>query len=196
MDIKLFFGILAGLLAVVSLVPYIIEIFRGDVKPHRVTWGIWTILTSIVLVNQIANNGGFSILFNVATASCVTIIFILSMFKGVGGADTLDRFVLSFSGLLFLGWVISGNTTVTTFIAVMIDVLACVPTFVKAYQEPKTEIYSTWIIGAAGGIFSVLALESFAWVTAIFPLYISVANMLIVLAKYVGEQKLERPHIG
>src|SRR5258706_5365250 len=102
---QIILGVLAGVLNVVGYIPYIRDILRGIVKPQRITWGIWTILTSITAVNQIANDGGYSSLFFVSTALLVSITFLLSFKHGFGGASRIDIACLVLAVILLIYWV-------------------------------------------------------------------------------------------
>ena len=47
----LFFGILGGAFSIVAFVPYIIGIFKKEVKPNRASWVIWNVTNLILLVS-------------------------------------------------------------------------------------------------------------------------------------------------
>ena len=73
-------GVIAVILNAIGYYPYLRDIIRGIVQPHRVTWGIFSILTAIASVNQIENGGGYSSLF---FASTFILVFI-TLKKGMG----------------------------------------------------------------------------------------------------------------
>jgi hypothetical protein len=72
---------------------------------------------------------------------------------------------------------------------VLIDTAGAVPTVVKAYRHPKTESYPQWVLAAAAGFFSVLAVDKPDYILYLYPLYIIVINTLIVWAKYYAEHE-------
>ena len=72
---QIILGVFASILNILGYIPYIRDIVRGVVKPQRITWGIWTILTTVAAVNQVLNDGGYSSLFFVSTAILVAITF-------------------------------------------------------------------------------------------------------------------------
>jgi hypothetical protein len=162
-------GIGALILNFIGYVPYIGGILKHVVKPQRMTWGIWTILTTIAAVNQIQNGGSFSSLFFASTAILVTITFLLSLRYGMGGASKLDLVCLCLSLILFAYWVIEKDTRISTLIAVAIDLIAATPTVVKTYKKPETEIYTQWVLAAVGGLLSILAVPRLVWALMIYP---------------------------
>ncbi len=192
MDIRLLIGIIATVLNIAGYIPYIRDILRGKVKPQRITWGIWTVLTSIAAYNQVVNGGGWSSLFFISTTFLVAITFIMSLRYGVGGASRLDMISLFLSGGLLLYWVISRETRYSTLIAVVIDGIGAVPTIVKTRLAPDTESYPQWVFAAIGGLFTIFAVESGDWVLVIYPVYIFVFNALIVATKFFSERNLHR----
>lgn len=188
---KLFWlGLLSVVINLIGYVPYIRGIFKGTVKPQRITWGIWVVLTSITFINQVINGGGYSTYFFGSTTILVTTVFLLSIKRGMGGRSKFDLLVLFASLALFALWAVTRDTRSTTIIAVTIDCIAALPTLYKAYVHPETEVYLQWILAAVAGFFSMLAVgASTDYILYIYPLYIVIMNGLIVLAKFVGSRK-------
>ena len=189
MDKYLIFGVAALIVNIVGYVPYIRGIFSGKVKPQRVTWGLWAILTTIAFINQVLNHGGYSSLFFGSTVFLVITVFALSIRKGIGRATKFDLAVLSGAALLFVAWIVSRDTRSSTLIAVFIDGLAAFPTFIKAYRAPHTEAYLQWILAAVSGLLSMLAVTRADYILYVYPLYVLGMNAAIVLAKFFGERR-------
>jgi hypothetical protein len=187
---KFWLGVLALMLNIAGYVPYIRDIFRGIVKPQRMTWGLWTILTAITAVNQIANGGGWSSLFFVSTTVLVAITFILSLKYGMGGASTLDKICLAMAICLFGYWAILHNTRLSTLVAVVIDAIGALPTLVKTYHHPETETYIQWTFAGIGGFLTLLAVPRLDWALIVYPIYVFVMNGAIVGTKYVRDKQL------
>lgn len=186
-------GFSALIVNVVGYIPYFKGIFNGSVKPQRITWGIWSILTSVAFINQIINGGGYSAYFFGSTALLVIGVFLLSIKRGMGGKSTFDLIVLVASICLFILWAVTRDTRMTTIIAVLIDLIAALPTLYKTYKQPETEVYLQWILAAVAGLLSMLAVgTSTDYILYIYPLYIVVMNSLIVLAKFAGDKRAIR----
>lgn len=189
-DKVFWFGMTAMLVNLGGYVPYIRGIFTGTVKPQRITWGIWMILTSIAFVNQIRNGGGYSSYFFGSTAVLVSIVFLLSFKRGMGGKTTFDLVVLSSSMVLFAAWAFTQDTRTTTLIAIAIDCTAALPTLYKSYVHPETEVYIAWITAAIAGFLTMLAIEKDDYILFVYPAFIIVMNLVIVAAKYVGTRRI------
>jgi hypothetical protein len=192
MNREVLFGVSALVINLIGFVPYFKGIFAGEVKPQRITWGIWTLLTTIAFVNQVINGGGWSTLFFGSTVVLVSLVFLLSFKYGIGGSGRLDRIVLAATALLFVVWILTGDTITSTYIAIAIDVLGALPTVIKAYKQPETEAYLQWIMAAVAGVLSVVAVGSGeSFVLYAYPIYIAVFNAIIVLSKWLGEHKTQ-----
>ena len=187
-------AIVASLLNLIGYVPYIRHIFSGKVRPHRVTWGIWMVLTAVVSVNQIVNGGGYSSMFFVSTTLLVTIVFVLSFKFGVGGASTLDQFCLMAAALLLIYWVTARDTRFSTLLALCIDTIAVIPTLHKTYKRPETESYPQWVLAGIAGLLTLFTVETLDWALLIYPAYVFVANGMIVATKFVRERAPAMPN--
>jgi hypothetical protein len=182
----LWFGVASVVLNAVGYWPYITGILSGKVRPQRVTWGIWSILTTIAFINQIANGGGYSTLFFGSTTLLVVTVFALSFNYGVGGGSRLDIASLIAASTLFALWAITKDTHATTVIAVLIDAIGAIPTVIKAYLRPDTEVYLQWVLAAISGLFSIIAVPRPDIILFVYPAYVVLTNSVIVAAKYAG----------
>lgn len=182
------FGVLALILNFIGYIPYIRDILGKKVRPHRITWGIWTILTTIAAINQILNGGGFSSLFFISTTLLVIIVFILSFHYGMGGVSKIDRICLVLALILLIYWITVKETRISTIIAVVIDGIGIIPTVIETYHHPKSETYIQWVLSGIAGLFTMLAVPRFDVILLIYPFYIFVANAAIVGTKFLRER--------
>ncbi|HMS24159.1 MAG TPA: hypothetical protein PKB15_00475 [Acidimicrobiia bacterium] len=188
-DRALIFGVIGLVLNCIGYAPYIRGIFAGTVKPQRITWGIWTILVGIPFINQVHNGGGYSSYFFGSVTVLTTVVFVLSITRGVGGRSGFDVIVLIAAVILFIVWALTRDTRITTIIAVTIDGVAALPTLVKAYKYPQTEVYLQWVLAACGGFFGMLALPRVNYILLIYPVYVITMNSSIAISKFFGERK-------
>ena len=184
---KPFFGVLAAVINLAGYIPYSHDIFRGKVKPQRVTWGIWSILTTIAFFNLLANGGGFSSIFFGTIAGMVLLTFGLSFKYGVGGSSRFDKSLLTLSMILFLYWLFLGDRHYSTYIALTIDSIGALPTLLKTATHPNTETYPQWTLAAIGAVFSIAALGNYALIALVYPLYVLLMNLLVVSTKWTAE---------
>ena len=186
-------GLAAMVLNCIGYYPYIRSIIKGQVKPQRVSWGLWTILVGIAFVNQVVNDGGYSSFFIGSTFLLVVTVFVLSIKKGMGGSGRLDRASLAAAILLFVGWATTRETRMSTILVVLIDGAGAAPTAYKAYVHPETEAYLQWITSGIAALISLAAINTHDYILWLYPLYVAIANGIIVAAKYFGTLRLPSP---
>lgn len=189
MNKELVFGLLSVLVNLAGYVPYIRDILAQKVKPQRITWAIWTILTGIAFYNQIQNGGGYSVYFFGSTFFLVTIVLLLSIKYGFKQTTRFDIGCLVLALGLLGVFLVTKNTIYTTYLAVGIDMFGALPTVYKTFRHPETEAYAQWVMAAIAGLFSMLALTTFSLVLIAYPLYVFVMNAVIVGTKYGAERK-------
>lgn len=185
-------GFAALILNLVGYFPYIRDILRHIVKPHAVTWGIWTILTTIAAFNQVRNGGGYSSLFFISTAFLVGFVFILSLKNGFDKISTIDRICLILAVLLLIYWLTVQETHISTVLAVIIDGIGAIPTLIKTFHHPETETYPQWVLAGIGGLCTMLAVPKLDWILLIYPAYVFFMNGAIVGVKFLKEHYLAK----
>lgn len=182
-------GIIAVIVNLIGYIPYIRDIYVGKVRPQRITWGLWLILTSVTAVNQVRNGGGWSSLFFITTSVLVLITFLLSLKRGIGGGSKTDFICLGMAGLLLVYWVLTRDSKNSTYIAIAIDAVGLIPTILKTRIDPSSETYIQWVMAAIAGVFTMLSVGRFVVVLLAYPMYIIVGNGAIVLTKYIFDSK-------
>ena len=90
MEVKLFFGIVSSVMAVVCFIPYFRDIFLRKTEPHAYSWLIWTILQVVGVLAQLKDGGGYGAwALGVGAVSCF-IIFLLSFKYGTKNVSRFD----------------------------------------------------------------------------------------------------------
>jgi len=98
--------------------------------------------------------------------------------------------ILSIVGLVL--WMITNVGNVAIFFSIVADGFAAIPTIVKAYKYPDTEIAWPWIATVFGVVLTLLTLSTFTFANCGFILYILVVNMLIyALVRFRLGEKLQ-----
>ncbi|HAE36498.1 MAG: hypothetical protein UR85_C0007G0007 [Candidatus Nomurabacteria bacterium GW2011_GWF2_35_66] len=176
-----FFGYLSGILMMLSVIPYARSILRGETKPQRMTWLIWTILILIAFFSQLAKGATWSLLLTAGDAIAILITFILSIKFGVGGFRKIDIISLFGAGFSLLLWYLTSEPAVALFLIILIDLIGVNLTVVKTWKNPETENWVAWAICGVGGLFGILSVGSFNLILLSYPLYICLANSTIAL---------------
>lgn len=179
----------AGFLSLISYFPYIKDVLAKKTKPQRTSWIIWAILTAIAFFSQLAKGATASLWQPGIETVCITTIFFLSLSYGVGGITKRDIAILLAAGIGLLLWYHTKEPAIALYISIAIDASGTILTVIKSYEDPASETFSTWIMVAIAGLFSMFAVGKFDIVLLSYPLYIFAANAATALAMVLGERR-------
>ncbi len=182
-------GYVTGILSFICYLPYIRDILKGTTKPERASWLIWSVLSSIQLFAQLNKGATNSLwLIGVQTGG-VIVIFFLSILYGRGKLLKRDFAALLAAAFGLFIWYITKEATWALIITIIIDFIGGSLTVVKAYEHPKSETMSTWLLSGIAGIFGSFAVGTLNWVLLLFPVYVIIINFAVVIAIKLGELK-------
>ena len=175
------FVIVGTLIGALGAIAYLIDTVKGKVKPNRVSFLLWSIAPFIAFAAQIKQGVGIESLMTFSTGFLPILTFGAS-FVNKKAEWKITRFdwvcgALSILGLIL--WLITkvGNIAIT--FSILADGLAAVPTIVKAYKYPDTELAWPWIATVFGVILTLLTLSEWTFANSGFIVYILLVNTLI-----------------
>jgi len=192
------FIIIGALIGAVGSVAYLVDTVRGKVKPNRVSFLLWSIAPLIAFAAQIEQGVGLESLMTFSTGFLPLTTFIAS-FVNKKAEWKITKFdigcgVLSILGLIL--WFVTkvGNLAIT--FSILADALAAIPTLVKAYRYPDTELAWPWIATVFGVILTLLTLNRLTFANSGFIIYILIVNTLIFsLVQFrIGEKMESKKH--
>ncbi len=162
--------------------PYIRSIHRGKTKPHVFSWVIWGLGTLTVFFAQLADRGGLGA-WPIGVSGVITIyIALLAYLKRT---DTLITpadwvfFWIALSALPF--WFFTSDPLWAVVTLTVTDVIGFGPTVRRAYYHPYEESISFFAWSAARNLLVVLALEHYSLTTALFPVVVGLACLLLAM---------------
>lgn len=175
------FVIVGTIIGAVGSIAYLIDTVKGKVKPNRVSFLLWSIAPCIAFAAQVNQGVGIESLMTLSTGFLPLLTFGAS-FVNKKSEWKLTRFDLICGALSILGlilWLITkvGNIAIT--FSILADGLAAVPTIVKAYKYPDTEIAWPWIAAPLGIVLTLLTLSELTFANSSFIIYILIINTLI-----------------
>ena len=169
-------GWIAGVLSLLAFLPYIVAILRGQTRPNRATWWIWTTAGLVLGASYYFSGAETTIWVPVSYIVGPLVTALLSIRYGEGGSTPLDRgcFAGAGAGLLFWWWF---NSPVVALVMTLgVDFAGAVPTMKKAYLAPHTEDRLAWALFIAGNAFNLLAVDRWEFAIAIYPVYMFLAS--------------------
>ena len=175
------FVIVGTLIGAVGSFAYLIDTVRGKVKPNRVSFLLWSIAPLIAFAAQFKQGVGLESLMTFSTGFLPLTVFIAS-FVNKKAEWKLTRFDLICGALSIVGlilWLITRVGNVAIFFSIVADGLAAVPTIVKAYKYPDTEIAWPWLATDIGVVLTLLTIDGWTFANSGFIIYILVLDTLI-----------------
>lgn len=173
-------GVLAGLVQIVSVIPYVRDMLRGTTRPNAVSYALWGALTFIVVAAQFSAGASWSVLIPIAVALNATLIFTLSV-SGYGYTKYgwLDWTCLGAGILAIVLWQVTGDPVVALVLAIAANFAAAVPTIVKTYREPNSEHAFAWLLVVVASVLGLMSSRIFNVANLIFPTYLLLESMTI-----------------
>jgi len=180
-DIKAVLGMIAGIIALLAYLVYVISIFKGRTKPNRATWWIWAFMGLVVGLSYYASGAVNTMWVPVVEFIGPFSIALLSIKYGEGGLDNKTDFVCLFGALFsILLWIIFNNPVIALVTNLVIDAFALVPTIKKSYLRPEGEDFWAWFGTGLADSLNMFAVEKFTFAILIYPIYMLVSDLIII----------------
>lgn len=182
-------------ISILGALPYAIGALKGRVKPERATWGVWTLILVLSLAGYRAEGGEASSFFILGDLIITGSIFIISIFKGVGGLSKVDIYCILLSLIGLLVWQMSSDPVYQIIGTVSADAMALIPTIKHALEKPEQESSSAFISAAIASLLGVMSVGNWNLVLISYPLYLYTINLItalvITISKYNQKKSRE-----
>ncbi len=175
------FVFVGTLIGVVGAVAYLIDVVKGKIRPNRVSFLLWSIAPFIAFAAQIKQGVGLESLMTFSTGFLPFLTFGASFVNKkaewkVTSFDLVCGF-LSIVGLIL--WLITKVGNIAIFFSIVADGLAAVPTIVKSYKYPDTELAWPWLATVFGVVLTLLTIKELTFANSGFIVYILLVNTFI-----------------
>jgi len=190
-------GQIAGFIALISVVPYLISIVQGRTKPERASYLIWFIVDIISIASYISVGARTTIWTGLVLTFTGSLVLILSIKHGIGGFSKFDLTCLLLALIGIVVWVGSKDAVLALYFVTFVNFIGYLPTIKKAYFLPKTENTLSWALVAGASTLNLVALTSLQ-ARIVLPvvcsavLQASVAYLLVFPARFKHTKR--RPH--
>lgn len=178
---KSIFLIISTFLVLVLPGIYIREILRAKAKPNRMTRFSLLVITVLSTASLLAQKDKIAIWLAFASMFQSIIIFILSLKNGMGGFEKIDIGSLAITTIGIVLWQSTQNPNLGLYASIIADLCAMIPTLIKTYKLPRTEV--AWFNGMdiIASLISLLLVNSTKLSEYIYPLYLVLVNSIMVI---------------
>lgn len=187
---KIFFAIIAALLAIIGNVPYLRDTIKRKIQPHPYTWLIWSIVSGVTFFGQVAKGAGVAAIAFGASEIFTIIIFLFSLQYGFKNIPRQDSYFLVAALLGIIPWIVLRDPTWSVVIMVTIDLIAFVPTLRKAWKIPKTESPVLYGSNVLRHSLALLALSSYNIATMLHSIAMIITNTM--MTSFILRKKWQR----
>ena len=184
-------GIITIFLAFIGYIPYLRDTFSGKTKPHMVSWLLWTVVSFIAFGLQWSKGAGAGAYANFAMGIICLILFFQGLRSGTKNIRRADVISFVMAIIAIILWLVVKQPAWSIVLVVLIDIFSFVPTFIKSWNKPRQETLFTWILSVFRQFLVLLSLQSFNFVTALFPLYALTANILFCIELVVRRRTVK-----
>ncbi len=189
------FLILGAFLNLAGTSNYIWDTIRGQTRPNRVSWFMWSLAPLVAFAAELDKHVGLLALTTFMAGFCPLLILISSFVnkKSVWKLTTFD-FICGLLSLLGLSlWAITKEGNVAIIFAILADALAALPTLTKSYSDPESESWFAFFTAAISAAIALLTINNWTFANYAFPLYLLlICSTLVILIKFKAAQKFLR----
>ena len=191
MELKLIFSIIWTLISLLAFLYYYYSILKWDTKPHIYTWLIFWLSLWTAFIIQIHNNAWYGAYVTLMEFTWCLIAFLLAFKYGEKNITKFDTLclILALASIAMYVWFKTG--VISTLLIILVDILAIIPTYRKAYNKPHEETIVIYIMSFVIYIFAIAWLSTYSFTTYWYPLSIMIADLLLVAFLLIRRKQLK-----
>ncbi len=188
-DWHIVLGIIAGLIGFSSIFPYVKDILHGTTRPNIFTYAIWGLLSLISISAQISSGASWSLIFLFGDLLAVITVITLCLFGyGYKKYGRTEGVCTAIALVAIVAWQVTGNPLIAIFFSIIADLVASIPTIIKTFRDPQSEIPGPWFIVAFGALLGIISTTIFDLSNLLFPAYILMINGTVGAIAFFGRR--------
>jgi len=185
--------LILGAINLVAIIPYVVDTYRRKTKPALATWSTWALVNGVAATSAIAAGHAFNTVVLASSYFVGTFaVLALALTRGTRAYTLFDGAcqLLAIAGVVL--WVLAKNPNVAVAFAVVVDVLAALPSFRHARAHPREETWITFYIAGVVSIGIVACASSFSFAALAYPLDNVIVNLGLVSVILTGRRRGKR----
>ena len=180
--------ILSAVLSLSGSFAYIRDMFRGKSKPNLVTWGLWAFAPLIATGAALSASADVWATIRIFIAGFGPLLVFLFAFIVPYSYWKLSKFDYAcgtLSIIALFAWLVADSPVLAILLAATADLLATLPTIIKAWKYPETETVYTYFISLFTASIVIPAIPIWNIENSAFQIYLLIANtsLFIIVAR-------------
>jgi hypothetical protein len=183
----------AGIIIVVSPIPYVIDIVRGRTKPNMVTWVTWSLINAINTAAAFSAGAWQTGVYGLAATIATSTISVLGLWKGVKHYTPFDITCQIIAVLGIPVWLVTKQPGLAIALELAVDMAGGLPTLRHAWRAPNEETLRTFLLSGVAGLLLLLSLNSYNFVAVAMPAYILLFDSTLASTIWWRRGGMRRP---
>lgn len=157
---------------------YLRDTIVGRAQPNRVTWLLWGVFPMVIFAAQRAQ-GAMALSWTTFSAGLLPLLIVAASFfnrLAYWRTERRDYCLMAAAIAGIILWSVTDDPDLAILFSLLADVLAGVPTLIKAYRYPRSESWIAYAISAVGFGISLLSVQKWDFANTAFVAYIFVLN--------------------
>jgi len=182
---KPYLSAVAIALTLTALLPYVVSILRGSIRPHVFSWVTWGATTMVVFVAQLKGGGGVGAWPIGVSGSITLLVAVLAWLKRADVTLTATDWLFFIAAMSSLPlWYLTADPLWAVIVLTVVDILGFGPTFRKAWAFPHSESVLFFALFTVRNLVVLMALEHYSVTTMLFPAAVAAAclSLIVVIA--------------
>lgn len=185
---KTAFIVISSFLAIINILPYIRDVYKGKSKPRIVSWFTWSLLTAIASAASFSDKQYASAILTLLASLETMTVVVLGWRYGDRRLGMFDVSCQIAAAVGLILWLMFNSPSIAIIATLSIDIIASLPTIKHAWQKPHEETGITYLLGSIAAVFTVLAATNHRITAIAFPIYLVIGNFLIGSIIYTRER--------
>lgn len=187
--------LVAGIIIVVSPIPYVIDILRDRTRPNMVTWVTWSLINGINTAAAFSAGAWQTGVYGLAATIATVTISTLGIWHGIKKYSVFDIVcqVVALGGIPV--WLFTRQPALAIAMELCVDFAGGLPTLRHAWKAPEEETLRTFLLSAAAGLLLLLSLRSYSFIALAMPTYILCFDSAIAFSIIMRRTRPSRKNV-
>ena len=180
-------GIVAGMIMLLTLIPYVWRLWHGKIQPNLASWFLWAVIALALLITYWGSGAKESIWM--AVVGCINpflvTILILVKYPGKIRLNRLEQICLVIGIASLVLWFIFRNQKpliqYALCVALLADACAAVPTAVCYWRDPSLDRPFAWGVFCLASALNIFAISEHTFANYAYPVWMTVGSCFITL---------------
>lgn len=176
------FTIIGSVIAIIGGLSYLIATVKGEVRPNKVSFLLWSFAPLIAFTAQIKEGVSFFLALITFVAGIEPLSIFVASFFNKKAKWKLNGFDLACGAVSILGlilWQITKTVNIAIIFSILADAMASLPTIIKSFNNPETEMAWTYFTTVISAVITLLAVKEYNFANIGFTVYLLIVCLLI-----------------